>query len=98
MSDLPDTINRILVEALAQQDRFARNTEGVHMTAERARLLRLGHKLTEPDSRKVTLDIIEAFAAYMEEAFPRPDSFADPWMTADRVPQWLRSRAQETKL
>ena len=76
-------VENIVVGALSRQDRFARNTEGVHMTPERASLLRSGHLPQEPDSRVVARDILNAVAEALNES---PDA-------AD----YLRSQASEAQ-
>ena len=85
---LVEDVENIVVEALAQQDRFARNNR-LPVTPEMASYLRSGHMPTEPDSSVVTRDIILAVADKL-----------DSWMAlygyghhgASQL-DWLRSQA-----
>ena len=80
--NLPDTINRILVEALAQQDTYSRGILGVPFG-------------DEPDSRKVTREILGKVAAALE-ATEWDEEVPDGTHACLRnSARWLRSQAQE---
>ena len=88
MSGLPESVERILVEALAAQDRFARKTFGMYPKRE------LGRK--EPDSGEVTREILNKVADELEEAkailLPE-DTYG--WTDLVRPAKWLRSQIGE---
>ncbi len=84
---LPEDVERIVVEALAQQDKVASMRNYTSLS--------LNPLPKSPDPTEVTREIIEAVADRLEEAFPKPDAFSDAWMTADRVPDFLRDQASE---
>ena len=81
--NLPDTINRILVEALAQQDTYSRGILGVPE----------GDK---PDSRKVTREIIGALAKVLDEseddALEHIGQYERDVYSGEVVARWLRSQ------
>ena len=85
MSDsLREGVENIVVGALADQDRFARNNR-LPVTPEMAVYLRSGHMPKEPDSRAVTRDIINVLADNMALAAVR-------WNDASN---WVRSQASD---
>ena len=83
--NLPDTINRILVEALAQQDRFSSWNEHPE-----------GSEPSEPDSRKVTREIIGALAKALDEseddALEHIGQYERDVYAGEVVARWLRSQ------
>lgn len=92
MSDLPKSVERIVVEALAAQDAFSRNQQSIHITPESASLLRMGHTFAEPNSGEVTREIFEVFADGMETT---ESDDVGPFRNMSAVADWLRSQAQE---
>ena len=84
---LVESVEDIVVSALARQDRFARN-DGIHMTPEKAAALRVGDWPMEPDSGVVTRDIINAMADELGNAGDDLTAFSQM-----EVPDWLRSQA-----